>query len=491
MPILERLRAAYSAFRNKAPQGKAIFLPYYYGGINVDNRSTQNTRINQQMLRAFSETPIPRRAIDYIRNQIARLDWDLSPINEKKLKRDEKKKVEALRNTLKNPNPDDNWGSWIGQIIEDLLVIGWGASEIKEWKGNPDSPYLYYPMDAASVQIYMDWDGSPDKPRYAQVNQQGDVVNFKPREIIVMKYNARTNTPFGLSPLEVSMQQIQYFLDAQNYAGKVASNAVPKKLLDLGLEADTEKVKEFRTYFRNEIEGTSHLPIIGGTSGAKSVDLGHAGDNSLFLQWQQFLISIIANAFNLDIMKFNDIVGVNRSTGDTMDDASDEGAIRPLAEIIEHYINSNILPLFELEDVVEFKFRFTTSFQDRKSLAVIHQIYGQLDVMTINEIRREMGLPDLETDKHLGKSKGDFTLSEYRAIYGGNVSLQDSVGIDQDYGEPNPVAQELEQKAKLEQSNNKPSDPNNNGGNNGVHGSPKPKEKNVHKRNDKNLEVTL
>lgn len=492
MGLRDRLTAAVSAFMNKkVPQGKAVVLPYFYGGLNVQNRPVTNTRINAQMLRAFSETPIVRRAIDYIRNQITRLEWDIVPIGDTKLKREQRKKVETLKNVLKHPNPDDNWNVWLGQLIDDLLVIGQGASEIKEWKNNPDHPYILYPVDASSIQVYVDWSGDPNAPRYAQMDQRGNKIDFKPRELMFMRYNARTNTPFGLSPTEVACQQIQYFLDAQAYAGKTASNAVPKKLLDLGPEADSEKVREFEAYFQSQIVGTNKLPVVGGTSGAKTVDLGNVGDNSLFLHWQEFLIAIIANAFGLDLMKFNSIVGINRSTGDTLDDASDESAIRPLAELISHYINNNILPLFELDGYCEFQFRFTTSYQDRKSLAVIHQILLQADAITINEARREMGLPDLEEDKHLGKSKGDFTLSEYRALYGGNVTLQDAVGLDQDYGEPNPIAQELEDKAKQEQSNSSKDDPNNNGGNNGVYGSPKPKEKDVHKRNDKAMDVSL
>lgn len=492
MGLRDRLTAAYQAFmKGKVPQGKSVSLPFFYGAVNVQNSPVPNNRVSAQMLRQFSETPIVRRAIDYIRNQITRLEWDVVPLGDVKLRGEKKKKVEIFKKGLRNPNPDDSWNTWIGQIIEDMLVIGQGASEIREWKNNPEHPYIYYPVDAASVQIYVDWDGDPNKPRYAQVDLRGNVVKFRPRELMLLKYNARTNTPFGLSPTEVAIQQIQYWLDAQAYAGKMASNAVPKRLLDLGPEADEKFVEEFRVYFTNQILGTHKMPIVGGTSGAKSVDLGHTGDNSLFLQWQQFLVAIIANAFNLDVMKFNSIVGINRSTGDTLDDASDEGAIRPIAEVIEHYINTCLLPLFDLDEICEFRFRFTTSYQDRKSLAAIHQIYGQMDALTINEIRREMGYPELEYDEKLGKSKGDLTISEYRAIYGGYVTLQDAVGIDQDYGTPNPVAEELEQKAKTEQAKSTTTDVNNNGGNNGVHGAPKPKEKNVHKRNDKGLDVNL
>jgi HK97 family phage portal protein len=486
------LFAAFNALSGKVPQGKAEQTPNFYS-FGLSGYPVKNVEINEHQLRAFSETPIARRAIDYIRNQVSKLDWGIEAKGTKKLTKSQLKQIEIAKNVLANPNPDDNFMSFIGQLIEDMLVIGQGTSEIKEWKGNAEQPFLFYPMDAATVQVYMDWDGNPDNPRYAQIDMHGQKVDFTPKEILVMKHNPRTSTPFGLSPIEVCIQQIQYFLDAQAYAGKTASNATPKKLLFLGQEITEQQLKEFRAYFKDEIEGRSHIPIIGGSDDVKSVELGLANDQALFLQWQSFLISIIANVFNLDIMKFNAIVGINRSTGDSLDDVSDEGAIRPMAHSIEHYINKTLLALLGVSDFAEFKFRFTTSYSDRKSLAVLHQIYAQADILTINEMRRELGKEDLPFSEVIGKSKGDLTLSEYRAIFGGFVSLQDAIGVDyetktdgtqkiakdKNQTDANLKRQEMEQEQQMS-----PKD-----GNNGVYSAPKPKEKAFNQRNDKSLDL--
>jgi HK97 family phage portal protein len=472
--IGNRIQAAFNAFTGRVPQGNAIQDPYFFHySSSVMGTPTQAHAINYPQLRAFSETPIPRRAIDYIRTQVTRLEWDILIKHGKKATSEQRKRIEIAKNVLRNPNASDNWTSFIGQIIEDMLVIGMGTSEVKDWKTNKEMPYILYPVDAASVQIYMDWDGNPNTRRYAQVDLHGRAVDFTPKELLVFTHNPRTNTPFGLAPLEVAVQQITYLLDAQSYAGKTASNATPKKLLYLGQEVTEDQVREFRRYFRDEIEGRSHIPIIGGTDDVKSVELGLATDHALFLQWQAFLIAIIANAFGLDAMKFNAFVGINRSTGDALDDTSDESAIRPMAHQIEHYINQFLLSLFGISDIAEFKFRFTTSFQDRKSLSVIHQIYAQIDVLTINEIRREIGLPDLPKDDLLGYSKGELTLSEYRGIFGASVTLQDAVGIDHDT--KTPGAQAIEQAR----------------GNNGVNGMPNTKETNVHQRTDHATDVSM
>jgi HK97 family phage portal protein len=412
----DRIQAAFNAFTGKAPVGKAEDNPFFYG-YSGTNQSTPNMKVNPQRLRAFSETAVVRHAIDYIRNQVSKLDWDITPLPGKKFTAANKKQVELAKNVFRRPNVDDNFMTFLGQLIEDMLVVGSGTFEIKKWDGNADNPYLLYPVDSASIQIYLDWNGSPNQRRYAQEDLQGRHVDFTPQELMMMKYTPRTNTPFGLGPVEAAYQQIQYLLDAQSYAGKTASNATPKKLLFLGQEITDPQLKEFRAYWQDSVEGRSNTPIIGGTDDVKSVELGAANDQSLYLQWQSFLITVIANAFGLDAMKFGATMAMGRGAGETMDSMSDEGAVRPMAHSIEHYM-TQLLGLFDLDGVAEFQFMFITSMDDKKSIGAVHQLYGQLDVMTINEMRREIGLPDLEKDPETGKSMGDCTVSAYRAKYG-------------------------------------------------------------------------
>lgn len=488
MGFRTNLRAAIDAFRGKVPTGKAEQYPLsMFFTVSQLGQPTQNSKINHQMLRNFSESnPVVRRAIDYIRNQVGRLDWGIEQIDrDKKLTAAQKKKVDLLKACLLNPNPEDNFMSWIGQLTEDCLVLGEGYTENKEFKGHEnDHPYLWYPVDAASIQHYSDWNGNPNSNRYAQFDLHGKRVDFKPNELFRMVYNKRTSTPFGLSPVEAAVTTIQMLFEAQNFAGKTASNSTPKKLLFLGSDASQTQVAEFRQYFRDEIEGRAHFPILGGTDDVKSIELGHVGDQALFLEWQKMLIALVADAFGLDLMKFNLAMQTGRSNADTLDDASDESAIRPFSQNIEHFINSNIVPLFGLDGIAKFKFQYTTSFQDRKSLSVIHQIQLQADMITLNEARREIGLPDLPVSDLTGESKGNYTLSEYRAIFGGAITLQDSVGVDSDTGTANPIRESMEGQLL-------PQDSNGNGSNNGVNGAPNPKEKSNNSRNDKGLDATL
>lgn len=417
---MTRLQAAWDAFK-RIPQQVSKEFPFFidFGHGNTSTRKTSGTpyqkRLSGPKLRRFSETPVVRRLISYYRSQVIRLDWIIQPKEGKKLTQAQKKALEECSNLLRTPNPDDSWRSFLGQLIEDQLVIGWGVTEIKPQRAGAAHKYALFPVDGASLQVYTDWDGTPNLARYGQVDIYGNEMPFLNRELMVMKHNPRTNTPFGLGPVEVAANEIDYLLNAMAFAGRTASNANPKKLLWLkGMSND--QVNTIRAWWAQDVEGSGRMPIMGGDGDASSVELGLVTDQNLFLKWQEFLVAIIADAFDIDVQKVNLIVGINRSTGESLDDVTDEGAIRPLASNIEEHINQFVLPLYGLADVAEFRFRWTTSVTDRKKLSTVQQIELQMDTLTVNEARAERGLaPMLVIDPLTGKDIGTYTLSAYRA----------------------------------------------------------------------------
>lgn len=428
--FMSRLRTARDVMMGRIPEQKGQSTPFFWGNFSQNSVMPQSKpELNYQRLRALSETPIPRRAIRYIKSQISRLDKGFFPKKGKKLTSAQKKQLEALNAVFESPNANDTWITMVEKWVEDMLVLGWSTTVIKEWN-KPEHPLLLFPSDAASFQLYMDWAGDPKQRRYAQFDLHGQRVDFLSSEVFPIIFDSRTADPFGVAPLASCANEIEYLLQAMSYATSVASQAHPKKLLHLGEDADQDFIKETRIYWGDEVEGRGRLPIVGGTKAPTSIELGADSDESLFLKWQERLILVIANCFGLDAQKMNIISGINRSTGDTLNDETEESAIRPVAYTIQTAINNYFLRRFGLFDVAEFKFLFTTSVSDKKALAVLHQIRLQDDSMTINEARAEMGEPPLEIDPETGKSKGDYTLTEFRAKYGSH-SLGSQVGSDQ------------------------------------------------------------
>jgi hypothetical protein len=119
-------------------------------------------------LRRFSETPVARRAINAIKDRIAGMRWRIQPRPGSEPAPDSELRIRILTNNLHTPNPDDSFRSLSEQVLEDIIVGGFGALEV-ETSGDPEQPLALWPVDGATIRMRTDWDGRPGSPRYVQV----------------------------------------------------------------------------------------------------------------------------------------------------------------------------------------------------------------------------------------------------------------------------------------------------------------------------------
>ena len=84
-------------------------------------------------LRRFSEIPVPRRAINCIKDRIAGMRWRIQP--RQGLSLDSipggAERAEILTENFHSPNPDDSFRSFSEQVLEDIIVGGYGAIEVQ------------------------------------------------------------------------------------------------------------------------------------------------------------------------------------------------------------------------------------------------------------------------------------------------------------------------------------------------------------------------
>jgi hypothetical protein len=89
-------------------------------------------------LRRFAETPVVRRAINLVKDKVASMDWQVRVrrgyIAEEV--QDANQRLATLRRCLEEPNAADSFRVLWEQVIEDLLVGGFGAVEM-ETTGDP------------------------------------------------------------------------------------------------------------------------------------------------------------------------------------------------------------------------------------------------------------------------------------------------------------------------------------------------------------------
>jgi len=354
-------------------------------------------------LRRFAETPVARKAINTIKDQIAGMRWRIQarPGGGPEMT-DAEERIRILTRNFDNPNPDDSFRSLSEQVLEDIIVGGFGAIEV-ESTGDPQCPLAMWPVDGATIRIRSDWDGNPNSIRYVQVvNRYGseNQVKLQDDELIYIRLNPRTHTPFGLGRLEVAFETVNAFLGANRYAARLASNSVVEYALWLqGLTA--EHHERLIRWWQDEIEGTGRVPIMTFETKPEVLRFGGGTDADLRLQWQEFLLRVIADAFDLPPQSLGIERDVNRSTAAEMTNQALRQAIVPTARLFSEYLTRDAICKKLGWDDLEFVFTDVDSTGDELEQAQIQQILIQTGVLTVNEVRRMRGLPPISTENNL------------------------------------------------------------------------------------------
>jgi HK97 family phage portal protein len=371
----------------------AILSPY--PGLRTGQNSTPKpTPAN---LRKFAETPVARRAINLVKDKIACMDWSV------RLRRgyssaqtpDASARIHALRCALAEPNASDSFRTLFEQVLEDLLVGGMGAVEM-ESTGNDAQPFRLYPVDGATIEIDLNWNGAPAQPRYAQAAGQLATRKLTPlldSELMYLRLNPRTHTPFGLGRLEVAFETINQFLAANKYAGRLASNSVVQYALWLN-EATPEQHDRLIRWWQDEIEGTGRVPILSCEQKPEVLRFAGGTDADLRLQWQEFLMRIIANAFDLPPMLLGLQADVNRSTAGELADEAFRSAIVPVARLLAEHISRDLFAKRLGWREFEFVFNDLESRDEMQELQIQTELL-KAGVLTVDEVREMRGLPKL------------------------------------------------------------------------------------------------
>ena len=437
-------------------------------------------------LRRFSETPVARRAINVIKDRIAGMRWRIQPRSGRVLEQlpDGALRMQILTENFEAPNPDDSFRSLLEQVLEDVIVGGFGAIEIQmsgQWavgsgqevpgsqfsvlsaqrgargedlllgaRGRtvesstqypvlrtqkklppprtlrdtkedgatealdahenphpaaqnaarvghpaPALPLLMWPVDGATIRMIADWDGSPNSPRYVQVTGRygpdGQVV-LNDNELSYIRLNARSHTPFGLGRVEVAFESINAFLSAHRYASRLASNSVVQYALWLQDLRPAQHERLIR-WWQDEIEGTGRVPILSVESKPEVLRFGAGTDADLRLAWQEFLLRIIADAFDLPAQMLGLERDVNRSTAAEMNEVAFRSAIVPTARLVAEHLTRDVIG--KKLGWTDLEFVFTdVDATDELQRAQIDDILLRNGVLTVNEVRRARGLAE-------------------------------------------------------------------------------------------------
>jgi phage portal protein BeeE len=368
----------------------SILTPF--GRVGQLGATPKPTAVN---LRRFAEMPVARRAINVVKDRVASMDWQVRVRRgyDPATVTDLEARLQALRFALEEPNESDGFRTLLEQVLEDVLVGGFGAIEMIA-TGDSKRPFRLYPVDGAAIQVDPRWNGDLNHPRYGfQTGLSGidAVTPLRDDQLLYIRLNPRTHTAFGLGRLEVAFESIGQFLGANRYAGRMASNSVAQYALWLD-EATPDQHDRLIRWWQDEIEGTGRVPVLSCEKKPEVLRFAGGTDADLRLQWQEFLIRMIANAFELPPMLLGLQHDVNRSTAGEMADEAFQSAIVPVAKLIEEHITRNVFAKLLGWREFEFAFNSLESRDEAQEVAIQVQLLNA-GVLSVAEVRAMRGLP--------------------------------------------------------------------------------------------------
>jgi phage portal protein BeeE len=392
--FIAQIHAASDALRRRKRKTQSLPAALSHRGSAIDHILPKPTPAN---LRRFAETPVARKAINTIKDRVACMKWRVQPKNGRALADlpNGAERAQVLTDNLDTPNHDDSFRSLTEQVLEDVIVGGFGAIEL-QLTGEASRPLDLFPVDGATIRMKSDWDGRADSPRYAQLTGRiGKDANIalNDDELIYIRLNPRTHTPFGLGRLEVAFETINAFLGANRFAAKLASNSVVQYALWLDGLGPAQHERLIR-WWQDDIEGTGRVPILSTEKKPDVLRFGGGTDADLRIGWQEFLMRIIADAFDLPPFLLGLENDVNRSTAAEANDLAFRQAIVPTARLFaEHITRDAIHKKLGWHDL-EFVFTDVDA-RDERQEAEIHEILLRSGVLTVDEVRAMRGLAPL------------------------------------------------------------------------------------------------
>lgn len=347
----------------------------------------KNTPYN---LRRFAETPIPRRALNLIKNAILSLKWRII-INENFDQEDPDliKNAEIAEYCFEHPNLSDSYRTLVEAVTEDFLLGGYGTIE-PELTPDYRRPVKMWAVDGSTIRIYADWaESTQDRPHYAQLTGlkgEKGIISFRDDELVYIRDNVRSSTPFGLGRMEVCFLTINAFLGIQDMGARAGADQIHKTWLWWPNNIPPGQMETVRRHIQNDAEGQAKISLLSGLPKPDVVEVQPVTPDDLLLDWQNLLIRIIAAGFDLSPMSLGLERDVNRNTATVMAEQDFNSAVVPVAKKLEEAFTRQILHRTLGWQELKFEFVGLEDPDETVQTAIVTKLYSA-NCITPDEIR--------------------------------------------------------------------------------------------------------
>lgn len=309
----------------------------------------------------------------------------------------------------------DGFKAFGKKVLRDSLTFDQGCAEIlpaKEHRfGGPPKPAAMKAVDAGTIRIAqttLDGHGLPDDdydtPRYVQVYEETVVNEYTASRMMFGIRNPQSALQFngyGMSELEMMVRVVTAWLNAFDHNYRAFTQGISTKgILNFkGTQASEGQINAFKRDLQLLLAGVAgaHRMPVTQSDGLEFLNLNPTTDLE-WSGWMDVLIKLACALFGIDPAEINFVYGNTGQAGamggasiEEKIAASKDRGLAPLIEALFEWLNLWVIwPLDPDFEVVPTG--LSTRGEDEDLDLAIKRVQH---VMTVNEARRRLDLPDL------------------------------------------------------------------------------------------------
>lgn len=367
--------------------GRRFDYPVGYN-INIGGRASEP--ISFEDLRALADNcDILRSVIETRKDQVEALDWTLRVKNLQSATPEQRARLAVLERFMLSPDGEHSFAGWMRQILEDMFVLD--AVALYRRRDRTGKLAAMEVIDGATIRPLLDESGRAPKcpdPAYQQVLKGIPAVDYTREELIYLKHNPRSHKVYGYSHVEQVVVTVNILIRrALHQLEYYREGSQPDALVSLPKDWTEDQINAFQKYFDGQLAGNlsmrrrvRFMPGEFKYQETKAPPLKDAYD--------EYLARIICYVFSVSPEPF--VGHINRSTAQSAQERAAAEGLAPLQRFIKDLLNRIITEDFASPDL-EFVWQDSRE-QDPKDAANINIAYVNAGILTVQEIRAQLGL---------------------------------------------------------------------------------------------------
>lgn len=395
-PIAEKLLSSLSI--EKADTPSVYQVPFGFNQSNLaNNKQWSSGNLDAKVLRTISVTHETTRAcINVRKRQITQLDFEVVELGGKP---EEAEKTKTARDAVKKQvmalgGEGVKFRSLLNKLIEDLLVLD-GFVFYKQRTAGGRLVRLV-PIDPATIKIRVDENGNLPQPpdfAYEQWIYGKKTAEMTTKELTYEMMNPRSNSPYGLSPIESAVMAIDASMRATMYnTNYLNDNNIPMGFMQMPEGWTVQQIKEYKEWFDAMLTGSKNTSKVFPIPNGAQYQASTKPSDFSFKDFFDYLDRKICMLFDVTPQEIGLSLQQYKENAEEQGKIQIRRGIKPLANFIEE-IFTDIIQL-EL-GYTNYRFTFTG-------------IDGSLSVDEIDKLVKDGLLSGDEAREELGRGKIGF-----------------------------------------------------------------------------------